>query len=69
VSVERRRFPPQWTVDETDACFIVKGKNGQAAALRSDEGFRPQNSIAGAKERKEPRSEIRARRISRGFRA
>lgn len=26
------RFPPPWTADETDACFIVKGKNGQALA-------------------------------------
>jgi hypothetical protein len=27
-----RRFPPPWTADETGACFIVKGKNGQALA-------------------------------------
>jgi hypothetical protein len=27
-----RRFPPPWTVDETDACFIVKDHNGQALA-------------------------------------
>jgi hypothetical protein len=25
-----RRFPPPWTVEETDACFIVKDANGQA---------------------------------------
>jgi hypothetical protein len=25
-----RRFPPPWTIDETDACFIVRDKNGQA---------------------------------------
>jgi hypothetical protein len=27
-----RRFPPPWTVEETDACFIVKDHNGQALA-------------------------------------
>ena len=27
-----RRFPPPWTVDETDACFIVKDATGQALA-------------------------------------
>ena len=27
-----RRFPPPWFVEETDACFIVRDKNGQALA-------------------------------------
>jgi hypothetical protein len=28
-----RRFPPPWTIDETnDACFIVKDHNGHALA-------------------------------------
>jgi hypothetical protein len=27
-----RRFPPPWTVEEKDACFIVRDKNGQALA-------------------------------------
>jgi hypothetical protein len=26
-----RRFPPSWTVEETDACFIVKGHAGHWA--------------------------------------
>jgi hypothetical protein len=25
-----RRFPPPWSVDEQEACFIVREKNGQA---------------------------------------
>ena len=25
-----RHFPPPWTVEETDACFIVRDANGQA---------------------------------------
>jgi hypothetical protein len=25
-----RRFPPPWTVEELDACFIVKDSNEQA---------------------------------------
>jgi hypothetical protein len=27
-----RRFPPPWSVGETDACFIVRVANGQALA-------------------------------------
>jgi hypothetical protein len=27
-----RRFPPPWSVEGTDACFIVRDKNGQALA-------------------------------------
>jgi hypothetical protein len=27
-----RRFPPPWTIEETDACFIVRDANGQAVA-------------------------------------
>jgi hypothetical protein len=27
-----RRFPPPWTVEEADACFIVRDHNGQALA-------------------------------------
>ena len=27
-----RRFPPPWTIDEDDACFIVREHNGQALA-------------------------------------
>ena len=29
---EVRRFPPPWTAEETDACFIVRDANGQALA-------------------------------------
>ena len=31
-SMTARRFPPPWTVEETDACFIVRDHNGQALA-------------------------------------
>jgi hypothetical protein len=27
-----RRFPPPWNAEETDACFIVRDKNGQSLA-------------------------------------
>jgi hypothetical protein len=27
-----RRFPPPWSVEETDACFIVRDANGHALA-------------------------------------
>jgi hypothetical protein len=29
---EPRRFPPPWSVEETDACFIVRDASGQALA-------------------------------------
>jgi hypothetical protein len=28
----KRRFPPPWSVEETDACFIVKDANGHSLA-------------------------------------
>ena len=30
---ERRRFPPPWTVEETQPCFIVRDANGRALAF------------------------------------
>jgi len=27
-----RRFPPPWTVEELDACFMVRDHDGQALA-------------------------------------
>jgi hypothetical protein len=29
---DRRPFPPPWTAEETEACFIVRDHNGQALA-------------------------------------
>jgi hypothetical protein len=28
----QRRFPPPWSAEETEACFIVRDANGQALA-------------------------------------
>jgi hypothetical protein len=28
----QRRFPPPWTAEETNACFIVRDANGQGLA-------------------------------------
>ena len=28
----KRRFPPSWTVEEQDACFVVRDHNGQQLA-------------------------------------
>ena len=33
-----RRFPPPWSVEETEACFIVRDANGQALAYVYFEG-------------------------------
>jgi hypothetical protein len=30
--ISNRRFPPPWTVEETDACFIAKDHAGQSLA-------------------------------------
>ena len=32
MSLPARRLPPLWSVEETDACFIVRDHNGQALA-------------------------------------
>jgi hypothetical protein len=32
LSCPSRRFPPPWTVEETDACFIVKDHAGMSLA-------------------------------------
>jgi hypothetical protein len=32
VALPPRRFPPPWSVDETEACFIVKDSAGQKLA-------------------------------------
>ena len=32
VLVIARRFPPPWTVEELDECFVVRDHNGQALA-------------------------------------
>ena len=41
-----RRFPPPWFVEETDACFIVRDKNGQALAYVYFEGEPGRRSAA-----------------------
>jgi hypothetical protein len=30
--VTERRFPPPWSVEELDACFVVRDHSGQALA-------------------------------------
>jgi hypothetical protein len=41
-SVERRRFPPPWSIDEANnACFIVRDSTGQALAYFYFEEARP----------------------------
>jgi hypothetical protein len=48
-----RRFPPPWSVEENDACFIVRDANGQepgrraaAKLLTRDEARRIASNIA-----------------------
>jgi len=33
--VETRRFPPPWSAEETEACYIVRDASGQALAYDS----------------------------------
>jgi hypothetical protein len=49
-----RRFPPPWSVDEQEACFIVRDANRQALTLRLFRGEgaahrRQHRQAAGAK--------------------
>jgi hypothetical protein len=32
-----RRFPPPWSVEELDACFVVRDHNGQAGYFHFEE--------------------------------
>jgi hypothetical protein len=41
-----RRFPPPWSVDEQEACFIVRDANGQALAYVYFEGELDRRSAA-----------------------
>jgi hypothetical protein len=34
-----RRFPPPWSVEETDACFIVRDANRQALIFEDELGI------------------------------
>ena len=34
--VEIAEFPPPWTTEETDGCFIVKDRNGQKLAYADE---------------------------------
>jgi hypothetical protein len=36
--MERRRFPPPWSVEELDACFVVRDHSGQQLAYVYFEG-------------------------------
>lgn len=43
--LDRRRFPPPWTVDEQRLCFVVRDQNGQAVArLYFEEDSSPQSA-------------------------
>jgi hypothetical protein len=53
---QTRRFPPPWSVEELDACFVVRDRNGQALAYVYFEGernriFFPRNSRQSQKSR------------------
>ena len=54
-------FPPPWTVEETDACFIVSDANGQKLAYVSFEEEPGRQSAA------KPLSRYEARRIAVNF--
>jgi hypothetical protein len=41
-----RRFPTPWSVEETDACFVVRDHNGQALAYVYSEDERGRRSAA-----------------------
>ena len=56
-----RRFPPPWTAEETDACFIVRDGNEQALAYFEDTS-RDRNRPTMARETEEEWNKARPRR-------
>jgi len=44
--LDRRRFPPPWTVDEQRLCFVVRDQNGQAVARLYFDDERSRRSAA-----------------------
>jgi hypothetical protein len=50
-----RRFPPPWTAEETEACFIVKDRHGQALACVYFEDEPGRRTAAGLLTREEAR--------------
>jgi hypothetical protein len=50
-----RRFPPPWSVEELDACFIVRDHNGQALAYVYFEDEPGRRSAAKLLTKDEPR--------------
>jgi hypothetical protein len=56
VSVERRRFPPPWDVEEANAsCFIVRDNQGHALAYVYFEAETGRRTAAGLLTRDEAR--------------
>jgi hypothetical protein len=53
--MRERRFPPPWSVDELDACFVVRDDNGQALAYCYFENEPGRRSAAKLLERDEAR--------------
>ena len=63
-----RRFPPPWSVEETDACFIVRDANGaraQACVYFEDES--PGGRFAQYRTRQRWRARPRRRGTKRGL--
>jgi len=56
-----RRFPPPWAVEESDACFVVRDRNGQQLAYVYFENEPGRRSAARLLSKDEAR---RLRRIS-----
>jgi hypothetical protein len=50
-----RRFPPPWTVEETQPCFIVRDHNGQALAFAYFDDEPGRRTAAGSLTRDEAR--------------
>jgi hypothetical protein len=58
-----RRFPPPWSVEETDACFIVRDANRQALAyVYFEDTSRDRNRPTMAREAEEEWNKARPRR-------
>jgi len=64
-----RRFPPPWSVEELDACFVVRDHNGQALAYVYFEDEPARRSAAKLLTRDEARIAANFAKLGRSIRA
>ena len=65
-SMNPRRFPPPWSVEDPDACYIIREANGQALGLRVESQNVGRHDAVSHRSRFGPRAELRGLVCRRG---